>query len=222
MEGEKNAKSIEHRLLQNTNIPFKIIRTGKLQRRLHPSTILLLLKTFGGIIDSYKILKEFKPDMVFSTGGYVSVPVCMVSWLLHIPIYIHEQTAAVGLANRIASRFATKIFITFPESKQHFPSKKVIHTGNIVREEVFQNTGEGEVIDACKLMKKDKLPIIYISGGSQGSHIINTVILQMLNYLTQEYQVILQTGENTITKDYEKLLKAQMKLPEKIRHRFYR
>lgn len=221
MEGEKNAKSIEHRLLQNTNIPFKIIRTGKLQRRLHPSTILLLLKTFGGIIDSYKILKEFKPDMVFSTGGYVSVPVCMVSWLLHIPIYIHEQTAAVGLANRIASRFATKIFITFPESKQHFPSKKVIHTGNIVREEVFQNTGEGEVIDACKLMKKDKLPIIYISGGSQGSHIINTVILQMLNYLTQEYQVILQTGENTITKDYEKLLKAQMKLPEKIRHRFY-
>jgi UDP-N-acetylglucosamine--N-acetylmuramyl-(pentapeptide) pyrophosphoryl-undecaprenol N-acetylglucosamine transferase len=223
MEGEKNTKSIEERLLEKTKFKYKIIRAGKFQRYFNLRTIVLLFKVLGGVIDSFKILKKEKPDLIFSTGGYVTVPVCFAGWILKIPVYIHEQTITVGLANKLSAKFAEKVFITFVESKKFFPKEKTIHTGNIVNDDLFEKESNGEIVDVMKRMHKERneYPILYISGGSQGSHLLNTTVREMIPYLIQYYQVILQTGENKIHNDFEILSKDKKKLSEKVRDRFY-
>ncbi len=223
MEGEKNEKSIEHKLLENTEINYKIIRAGKLQRYFNLRTITLLFRTIGGFFDSLKILKKEKPDLIFSTGGYVTVPVCFAGKILKIPTYIHEQTTSAGLANKLSAKFATKIFTTFPQSKKYFPKEKTIHTGNIIKKEFFEEKKSGEVSKVLKKMQKEKkqYPIICISGGSQGSHVINSTVREMLPYAIQYYQIILQTGDNKIFKDHYHLFQDKQKLSKKVQNRFH-
>ncbi len=223
MEGERGGKSIEQKLLEKTDLNYKIIRAGKLQRYFNFRTIVLILRAIGGLIDSLKIIKKEKPDLIFSTGGYVTVPVCIAGWILKIPVYIHEQTTSVGLANKISSKFAKKIFITFPDSKKHFNKKEVIQTGNLVKKELFRAKKTGETAKVIKKMKDEKkeAPIIYISGGSQGSHILNTTVREMMTYLVQYYQVILQTGDNKVFNDYDNILKDKQKLSKKVQNRFH-
>jgi UDP-N-acetylglucosamine--N-acetylmuramyl-(pentapeptide) pyrophosphoryl-undecaprenol N-acetylglucosamine transferase len=223
MEGEKEGKSIEEKILEKTNINYKIIRAGKLQRYLNFRTLVLLSKSLGGLIDSFRILKKEKPHIIFSTGGYVTVPVCISGWILKIPVYIHEQTSTVGLANKISSRFAKKIFISFPESKKFFPKNKTIHTGNLVKEDFFKEKKDGEITNIIKKMKKEKktCPIVYISGGSQGSHILNTTVREMIPYFIQYYQVILQTGDNKVFKDFDNIFKDKQKLSKKVQDRLH-
>ena len=223
MEGEKGGKSVEQKLLEKTDYNYKIIRAGKLQRYFNFRTISLLFKTLGGFIDSFKVLKKEKPDLIFSTGGYVTVPVCIAGRILKIPVYIHEQTTTVGLANRISAKFAKKVFITFPGSKRYFPKDKTVHTGNIIKRDLLRRRETGEITKIVDKMKKEQkeLPILYISGGSQGSHILNTTIREMMTYLVQYYQVILQTGDNKIFKDYYNIYKDKQKLSKKVQHRFH-
>lgn len=223
MEGEKSGKSVEQKILENSDINYKIIRAGKLQRYFNLRTISLLFKTLGGLKDSIKILKQEKPDLIFSTGGYVTVPVCIAGKLLKIPVYIHEQTTKVGLANKMSAKFANKVFITFPQSKEHFPKNKTIHTGNLVKQELLNPKKTGEIKKVVEKMKKKKkdLPILYISGGSQGSHIINTTVKEMLTYLVQYYQVILQTGDNKVFRDYDNIYKDKLKLSKKVQDRLH-
>lgn len=223
MEGEKGGKSIEQKIIEQTDIPLKIIRVGKLQRQFSIHTIRLLFRTILGIGDAKKTLKEFKPDLIVSTGGFVSVPVALAAWRMKVPIYLHEQTAVVGLSNKIVSRVAKKIFVTFKSSLKHFPKNKTILVGNAIRPDIFKTDGKGKTVDAVKDMIpfKKKFPIIYISGGGQGSHLLNITVRQMLPYLLQKYQVILQTGDNSILKDYEILDKERGKLNKEMRKKFY-
>ncbi|WKZ31192.1 MAG: UDP-N-acetylglucosamine--N-acetylmuramyl-(pentapeptide) pyrophosphoryl-undecaprenol N-acetylglucosamine transferase [Candidatus Dojkabacteria bacterium] len=223
MEGEKNGTSLEQRIFKDSDIKFVAIRAGKLQRYLSWNSIKLLLGVFGGVIDARKVIKEYKPDIVISTGGYVTVPVCFIAWLNKIPVYIHEQTAAVGLTNKTTSKFARRIYTSFPSSEQYFPRKKVLHVGNAVREKVFMTDGQGEVVDAVRDMQQDrsKLPILLFTGGGQGSHKLNITVRQMVPYIVEEFQVIIQTGQNELNKDYDLLLKERAKLTDEKKRRFF-
>jgi UDP-N-acetylglucosamine--N-acetylmuramyl-(pentapeptide) pyrophosphoryl-undecaprenol N-acetylglucosamine transferase len=222
MENEKPGNSIEKKVFSKEPFYQKYIRAGKLQRSFSFKTIYLLMRTFLGFFDSYKILKEYKPDIVISTGGFVTVPVCLISKLFKSKIYLHEQTAAVGLANKIVSKYADKIFLTFPSSAQYFPVEKTYHTGNLVKPDIFNKTGRGPIIAPLKKMleKQEELPVIYVSGGGLGSHSINLTVKDSLNSLLQDYQIVLQTGDNQEYKDYEILLKEKNKLSINLRDRF--
>ncbi len=224
-ESYENTKSIEQRRLENTEIKFQAIRAGKLQRSFTLKSIKLLFGVVGGIIDTWKIINNYQPDLIFSTGGYVTVPVCIVAGLKKIPVYIHEQTAAIGLANRISSWFAKKIYLTFPQSAQHFKKKNTLHTGNIVRKCTWQVKNQTELTHAVekmtKIRKKTEKPIIYISGGGQGSHLINKTVRGMLNYILLRHQIVLQTGENSRHKDYEVLIKDRLKLSKDLQDNLY-
>jgi UDP-N-acetylglucosamine--N-acetylmuramyl-(pentapeptide) pyrophosphoryl-undecaprenol N-acetylglucosamine transferase len=220
MVGEDYGNSLEQKRFKNSDFKCVYIRAGKLQRRFSLSSIKLALRTFLGFIDAFRIIKDNKPDLIFSTGGFVSVPVCIAGWTRAIPIYLHEQTAAVGLANQIVSKFAKKIFTTFKSSAIYFKNKEIIQTGNIVRPSILQNKGEGETVEYIKNMKKNNLPIIYISGGGLGSHTINSYILDNINILTTEYNIILQMGDNKVNNDYEFALKKKRDLNETQKERF--
>lgn len=222
-ESFSNSKSIEQTRFENSDIPFIAISGGKLQRSFSIKSIKLLLGFFGGFIDAWKILSRYQPDFVFSTGGYVSLPVCLVAAIKKIPIYIHEQTAAIGLTNKILKNFAKKIFITFPQSAKYLPAEKVIYSGNIIRKCIFKINDQNPVGDALKEMipHKKNFPIIYISGGGQGSHFLNLNIRQMLKYLLLEYQIIHQIGDNGVNKDYEVMVAEKLKLPRNLQNRYF-
>jgi UDP-N-acetylglucosamine--N-acetylmuramyl-(pentapeptide) pyrophosphoryl-undecaprenol N-acetylglucosamine transferase len=223
MEDEKPGNSIEKRVFAKEEFNKKYIRAGKLQRSMSLKTIQLLFRVILGFIDSYKIIREFKPNIVISTGGFVTVPVCVIAKIFKADIYLHEQTAAIGLSNKIVSKFATKIFITFPSSSKYFPKEKTIHTGNLVRQEIFQKTANGAVSQSLKrmLVNQEELPIIYISGGGLGSHCINTTVKEALQTLLQDFQVILQTGDNKKYNDFQTLQKEKNKLEKDLKDRFY-
>jgi UDP-N-acetylglucosamine--N-acetylmuramyl-(pentapeptide) pyrophosphoryl-undecaprenol N-acetylglucosamine transferase len=222
MTNEKPGNSLEQKIFASESFNKKYIRAGKLQRNFSAHTIFLLLRTFLGFIDSYKILKDFKPDIVLSTGGFVSVPVCLTAKMLGSKIYLHEQTAVVGLSNKIVSKYCEKIFVAFPSSKKYFPKEKTIHTGNLIRPEIFYKSGKGKTTESLKKMfiLQEDLPIVYISGGSLGSHILNRTVKEALPSLLQDFQIILQTGDNKEFRDYELLVKEKKKLSPNLQDRF--
>jgi UDP-N-acetylglucosamine--N-acetylmuramyl-(pentapeptide) pyrophosphoryl-undecaprenol N-acetylglucosamine transferase len=220
MENEKDGHSIEQKQMIGKCFKVYFIRAGKLQRRISFNTVRLLLRSILGFIDSYKILKKESPDIVISTGGFVSVPVCIVASLFNMPIYLHEQTVAVGLANKIVGKVARKIFISFKTSSKYFPKEKSIHTGNILRKDIFKKEETTETdSDILQLFKQNK-PVIYISGGSLGSHSINMKVLSQLDSLLEQYAVLLQTGDNEKFRDFDLAETKKSKLEEEKSKRF--
>lgn len=188
-EGD-SALSFEYKAIEKSGIPFRVISAGRLQRKLTIYTIPALLKFPVGFIQSLFILAKYRPNIVLSFGGYVALPVCLAAFILKIPVVTCEQTIRAGLANKIIAVFAKKICVTFKESLALFPKNKTVLTGNPIRKELFHT--------ACKppFSIKSNLPIIYITGGSGGSHYINELINSILPDLLQKYTVIHQIGES--------------------------
>lgn len=193
------APSFEYETMRRLGIPFRTITTGRLQRRFSPHTIPSLMKFPIGFLQSFFILFCYRPQLILSFGGYIALPVCIAAFLLGIPIVTHEQTSAPGLANRIISIFAKKICISFAETRKYFPSSKTVLTGNPVRKELFKPLA---VSPFPSMRKKQNLPMIYVTGGSGGSHSINTLIASVLEELVKKYIIIHQTGDSSMYMDF--------------------
>ncbi len=196
IEGDK-AVSLEYTTILEKNISFAEIKTGRFQRSLTRHTFPSVIKIPGGFLRAVLILKKFKPDVVVGFGGYVSVPVALAAKALRIPVVIHEQTLEAGGANRFISKFADKICISFDTSLKYFPKEKVVLTGNPVGDTIH-HPGKRFPLDS-------KDPVIYVTGGSQGSHFINHLISQTLAKLLDKYILIHQTGDSREFKDFDKL-----------------
>jgi UDP-N-acetylglucosamine--N-acetylmuramyl-(pentapeptide) pyrophosphoryl-undecaprenol N-acetylglucosamine transferase len=221
MVGEDYGNSLEQKRFKNAEFKTIYIRAGKLQRKLSFTSIKLFFRTILGLIDSLKVINREKPDLIFSTGGFVSVPIAIAARLKKIPIYLHEQTATVGLSNKIVGKFAKKIYIAFESSEKYFDKEKTILVGNIVRDAITQFNVEKvnpQIRDITT--KNTKLPLIYISGGGLGSHLINTKVLADIEKLLENYRIILQTGDNQINNDYEKSLEIRQNLNSEQQERF--
>ena len=217
LEGDKS-QSVESQILPKLGIKFLPLVTGRLQRVLTIHTIPSLLKIPFGFFQAFYLLLKEKPDVILSFGGYVAVPVIFSGWLLSVPIIIHEQTLVSGLANTISSWFADKIAVSFPDHQ--FPkTKRVVLTGNPMRQEILKisedklEAGYKQIINRSR---QAHLPVILITGGNQGSHIINQAAGEVLDKLTEETFVIHQTG-NSKFQDFEGLSERQktLKYPER-------
>ena len=208
---------IEKEVSQKNNIPYYSISTGKLRRYLSFKNFIDIFKVFKGLFEALGILNKNNPDILFSTGGFVSVPVVIAGWLKKIPIVIHEQTISIGLANKIASKFATTVCLSFKESLKYFPKDKVILTGPLVRSNL--TTGSAE---KCRSLFKlsDNLPLIYITGGSQGSHLINNTIKAILPELLEYTNIIHQCGKTPNHDDFKILTEYREALPYRLKHRY--
>ena len=200
-EGDK-ALSLEYQLVEEFNIPFVSITTGRLQRKFTRHTFFSLLKLPVGFFQSLSALVKFKPDVVLGFGGYISIPVVFASYILRIPVVIHEQTLEAGFANKILSRLAKKICISWESSIKFFPKEKTVLTGNPIRKELFEKKTE-------EFNFKNNLPIIYITGGSSGSHVINDLVGKIVGKLLNISNVVHQTGDAKEFNDFEKLVKIK-------------
>lgn len=221
LEGDK-ALSLEYQTIKKMGISFKSITTGRLQRKFTKHTIFSLIKLPIGFFQALKILKEFKPNVVLSFGGYVSIPVVLASFFLRIPIVVHEQTLEAGLSNKFASLFAKKICISWDSSKKFFPKSKIVLTGNPIRKFTISNIKFPISNFKFQIDEKDKnLPIIYITGGSSGSHAINLLIEEIIEKLLEKNVVFHQTGDAQEFQDFSRLEDLRRSFAEKLERRYF-
>lgn len=223
---------VEKDLAAEAGISFAGVQTGKLRRArrwyglINAKNIVDLGRVPVGIGQAFKEVMRFKPDVVLATGGYVAVPPVIAAGILGVPVLIHEQTVQIGLANRIASRFASKIALTFEGSVNQLPTserKKAIVTGNPVREILFSGDRDRAVERFGFSKDGSILPVIYVTGGAQGARIINRAVEQELGSLLEVACVIHQCGRQPegSEQDFDRLTNAVKQLPEKLKRRYF-
>ena len=181
----------DERILFENGVKFKKLTAGKLRRYFSFLNVIDLFKTIFGVIRAIGALYVLYPDVVVGKGGYASFPTLIAARILRIPVIIHESDSVPGRANIIASKFARRIAVSYPEAAEFFPKEKTAFTGNPIRRAVAIPMREG----AHDILKLDStVPIILILGGSQGAAIINDAIMQAAPRLTEKYQIIHQVG----------------------------
>jgi UDP-N-acetylglucosamine--N-acetylmuramyl-(pentapeptide) pyrophosphoryl-undecaprenol N-acetylglucosamine transferase len=205
-EGDR-AISLEYKEIAKLEIPFYPINAARLQRRFTKHTIPSLTKFPLGFLQSLIILRQIKPDVVLGFGGYVSFPVVLAAFILKIPIVIHEQTLEAGFANKIEAKIASMICISWGTSEKYFPKNKTVLTGNPLR---------SAILNVKPFKKEERLPVIYITGGSSGSHAINSLVERSLGKLLEKFIVVHQVGDAKKYADFKKLQKVKGELSSSI------
>ncbi|MCJ1748115.1 undecaprenyldiphospho-muramoylpentapeptide beta-N-acetylglucosaminyltransferase [Mammaliicoccus sciuri] len=193
--GSKNG--IEKEMITDSakDTKYISISSGKLRRYLSFENLKDVFKVLKGVLDARKVLKKEKPDLVFSKGGFVSVPVIIAAKSLKIPSIVHESDVTPGLANKISMKFANKMYTTFEETLKYVPKEKSDYIGAIIREDLRDGSKE----EGYQLTGfNDQLPVLLIMGGSLGSKALNKAIRDNLDYLTKKYQIIHLTGKGHV------------------------
>jgi UDP-N-acetylglucosamine--N-acetylmuramyl-(pentapeptide) pyrophosphoryl-undecaprenol N-acetylglucosamine transferase len=192
-------QGIEKQLIEEQNIAYYAIASGKLRRYLSIENLKDPFKVLKGFGDAYRLLKKLKPKVVFSKGGYVTVPVVLAARMLKIPVIIHESDITPGLANKIASKGAKVICVNFPETLKYVGGKGVL-TGTPIRRELFSGSRQ-KAIQLCGFSKNK--PVLLMMGGSLGAQRLNLMLRQSLKDLIEHFNIIHLCGRGNIDKDYE-------------------
>ena len=195
-------RGLENKIVPETGISFKTIKIQGFKRKLSFENIKTVQLFIESIKRSKEILREFKPDVVIGTGGYVSGSVVYAAARMKIPTIVHEQNSVPGITNKFLSRFADKVGICFPDAAQYFPESKTVLVGNPRAQEVV-TSGKSEVLEQYGLLPD--IPTVLIFGGSQGALKINQAVIQALPQFSQkEYQVLYASGDRYYNEISEK------------------
>lgn len=187
---------MEKGLIEACNIPYHGIASGKLRRYFDIKNLSDPFRVLKGYAQAKSLMRKLKPDVVFSKGGFVSVPVVLAAKHCHIPAIIHESDITPGLANKIAIRGAKKVCCNFPETLQYLPADKAVLTGSPIRKELFAGNKD-EATAFCHFPDQSK-PVILIIGGSSGSKVINETVRKVLPELLENYYVIHLCGKGNL------------------------
>lgn len=198
--GDKSL-SAEYQEITANKIRFVELKAGKFYKKLDP---IELIKICFSFLQSAYYLALNRPALIFSSGGYLSVPIVIVGWLFGIPSITHEQTVVAGWANKAISPFVKKILLTHESSKNNYPADKSVVVGLPLRSELLSS----------KYSKKFTPKLLYITCGKQGSNVINQAVFPIIPKLVKHFTVVHQTGANTLTKDAERARRLKDKLGE--------
>lgn len=183
---------IEKTLIEELGVPYYGISSGKLRRYFDLKNFTDPFRVLKGFSEARKLLKQLKPDVVFSKGGFVTVPVVVAAGRLKIPAIIHESDMTPGLANKLCIPSAVKVCCNFPETKAHLPEGKAVVTGTPIRPELLQ--GDAEKGRAFTGFTSEK-PVIMIIGGSLGAQAVNDAVRRILPELLKDFQVVHLCGK---------------------------
>jgi UDP-N-acetylglucosamine--N-acetylmuramyl-(pentapeptide) pyrophosphoryl-undecaprenol N-acetylglucosamine transferase len=188
-------EGIEKEIIGDANIPYYEISSGKLRRYFDFKNFTDPFKVMKGVIEANKILKKEKPNVIFSKGGFVAVPVVIAASMKKIPVVSHESDLTPGLANKLSAPFCTKLCVTFRESLKYIKDGKGVLTGTPIREEILNGNAEkGKRI--CNF--KDSKEILLVIGGSLGAKSINEAVRKNLDELLKSYNIIHICGKNNL------------------------
>ncbi|OOM16302.1 undecaprenyldiphospho-muramoylpentapeptide beta-N-acetylglucosaminyltransferase [Clostridium saccharobutylicum] len=189
---------IEKEIITQNNIPFYGISSGKLRRYFDVKNFTDPFKVMKGIIQATRIISREKPDVIFSKGGFVAVPVVIAASIKKIPVVAHESDMTPGLANKLSAPFCNKLCVTFRESLNYIKGDKGVLTGSPIRREIL--TGDKELgKKICGF--NDNKEILFIMGGSLGSQLINGEIRRNLEKLLKQFNVIHICGKGNLDKN---------------------
>ena len=186
-------QGIEKKLIEDANIPYSGISSGKLRRYFDLRNFSDPFRVIKGYEEACKLLKELKPDVVFSKGGFVAVPVVMAARHRHIPAIIHESDMTPGLANKLCIPSAQKVCCNFPETLQYLPEEKAVLTGSPIRAELLKGDRLAGLQYAHLSAEK---PVILVIGGSLGSVTVNQAVRTLLPRLLPHFQVVHICGKD--------------------------
>lgn len=179
---------IERELVQGQpGVRYVAISSGKLRRYLDWKNVTDPLRVTRGAWQAYRFLKGWKPAVIFSKGGFVSVPVVLGGWMNGLPVVLHESDLTPGLANRLSVPFAKKVCVTFAETMDHLPVEKAVHVGAVIRSELFLGSRE-RGLSLCGF--SPSRPVLLVMGGSLGAKRINEAVRSQLTTLLADYQIV--------------------------------
>ena len=184
---------IEKNLIESLGVKYYGIASGKLRRYCDIKNFSDPFRVIKGYGQAISLMRKIKPDVVFSKGGFVSVPVVLAAKFCHVPAVIHESDITPGLANKIAIKGAKKVCCNFPETLKYLPSEKAVLTGSPIRKELF-NGNPQNALKLCNFPNHDK-PVLLIIGGSLGSKIVNEAVRKILTELLDNFYVIHLCGK---------------------------
>lgn len=185
-------EGIEKELIEPFGIPYHGISSGKLRRYFSVQNFTDPFRVIKGFGEARKLIKDLKPDVIFSKGGFVSVPVVLAGKKCKVPVIIHESDMTPGLANKIAIPSASKVCCNFPETLENLPKGKAVLTGSPIRQELLSGN-KIAAMDMCGFTA-DK-PVILVIGGSLGSVIVNNAVREALPELLNHFQIIHLCGK---------------------------
>lgn len=188
-------EGIEKKLIADFDIPYYGIATGKFRRYFDPKNFTDPFRVMKGYSEARKYLKQIQPDIVFSKGGFVSVPVVRAASSLNIPCIIHESDMTPGLANKLCIPVADKVCCNFPETIQMLPDGKAYLTGSPIREELAKGNRIA-AYDICKFTSNK--PVVMVIGGSLGAEAINKTVRDALPKLLDDFQVVHICGKDKV------------------------
>ncbi len=186
---------MEKKLIEDMGISYHGISSGKLRRYFSMKNFSDPFRVLKGMSEAKKLMKELKPDVVFSKGGFVTVPVVFAAHSRHIPVIIHESDMTPGLANKLALPKASRVCCNFPETKALFPEGKAIVTGTPIRKELFSGDS-AFALTFCGFT--DMKPVMLIIGSSTGSVAINNCIRENLDAILEKFNVIHLCGKGNL------------------------
>ena len=186
---------MEKKLIEDIGIPYYGISSGKLRRYFDIKNFSDPFRVIKGYFEAAKLLSKLRPDVVFSKGGFVTVPVVLAAKRKKIPVIIHESDMTPGLANKLSIPSASKVCCNFPETVKLLPEGKAVLTGSPIREELFQGKKEKGLL-LCRF--SNEKPVLLIIGGSLGSVAINRAVRDNLDTLLEKYQIIHLCGRGNL------------------------
>lgn len=188
-------QGIEKTLIEACEIPYYGISSGKLRRYFDLKNFSDPFKVLKGFSEASKLLKKLQPDVVFSKGGFVSVPVVLAAKKHHIPVVIHESDMTPGLANKLSIPAASKVCCNFPETLKHLPAEKAVLSGSPIRQELL--TGSRQKALTFTGLSGTK-PVLLIIGGSLGSAVVNESVRKVLPELLKRFEIIHLCGKGKL------------------------
>ena len=192
------ARGIEARAVPAAGYQLELISAAGLRGKGIFSQLRGIAMMIYGYSQSRKILKSYRPDVVLGVGGYASLPMVLAARGMQVPRFIHEQNAIPGQTNRLLARFAEKVFITLEESARYFPAATTMLTGNPLRRQILDMVAEAAPADAKDEVRSADAFHLFIFGGSQGAHAINSTMIEALPLLKKNnynVEITHQTGE---------------------------
>lgn len=198
--GSKNG--IEKEIVMKTGLKYHEISSGKLRRYFDWKNFSDPFRVLKGIGDALLVLKKEKPQIVFSKGGFVVVPVVIAAKILGIPVVAHESDVTPGLANRIAAPFCKKVCLTFPNSKKSFKEGAAVVTGTPIREEIFKGSKE-KGRGFCGFEEDKK--VILVVGGSLGAKSINSNLRKIIKDITRKFYVVHLCGKGNVDEELKEV-----------------
>ncbi|MDF2379141.1 MAG: UDP-N-acetylglucosamine--N-acetylmuramyl-(pentapeptide) pyrophosphoryl-undecaprenol N-acetylglucosamine transferase [Candidatus Gracilibacteria bacterium] len=186
----------EAELIDQKKVTFHPVSSGKLRRYFDVQNFVDFFRFLRGTWQSFWLVRRIKPNVVFSSGGFVALPVAIGAWMNGVPVVSHETDSYPGLANRLIAKFAKKICLGFQSAEQYLPVEKVVYTGNPISPALLEADGN-RGLDSVSFPYTT--PTLLVTGGSQGAQQINNLVLEILPKLVESYQIIHLTGKGKAT-----------------------